>query len=214
VKQANIAAKPQTEQRLSKWLSRIAASIGLRPGQLTTWAMRTVLGFLVISFPAHQLALHFYYSSKGTLLSGGLAACFGGLLAWSLSSKHGKHQDALILLSPFALITSLYLVMPTQLNLLYSLVVTSVFLAFVLQTPPNKSLLGGRTELISKLQPIAFSQMGFALRQTFFLWALFALGSQVIYSATLSHSAAFVPLLAIAVSCTAVQTSRVTKESR
>lgn len=177
------------------------------------WTIRAVLGILILVIPAHQFALHFYFSAKGSLLSSGLAIVFAFLLTWSLKSKRTQGRDALISLSPFVLIGSLYLVMPSQLNLLYSLVVTLAFSAFVLQPKSQKILAGGRSELIFQLHPFTSVELGHQLLLCFILLSIFSFIAHLIFTFTHVHIAALVPYCAIAVSSAAVQNRPDSKES-
>ncbi|MBM3381233.1 MAG: hypothetical protein FJY29_02215 [Betaproteobacteria bacterium] len=192
---------------LSQWL-------GLRPGHLTTWSMRTFLSFLVVALPPYLLALHYHYSSEGILLSSAVAGCFGALLSWQLMHKKLNPGALNVQLSLLALCCSVYLVMPMQLNVLYALVVTSAFAIYVAQQRPGTPVEGGRSELLLALSPLAAQGMAMALQRTLLLWALLSLVAHALYKLTHIQSLALIPFVSIAVSCAAVQNSWVAKEQQ
>ncbi|MEY4064230.1 MAG: hypothetical protein RIR26_438 [Pseudomonadota bacterium] len=168
------------------------------------WSIKAFLVFLLLSFAAHRLALHYYFSSKGLLLSSAIAGGFGAL--WWLLEKRpsAKWRSLLALASPAGVVMMLYLVMPTGLNLLFSLAISSLTFGYFLTPLPPESARGGRTELLSLLRPLAAETMIKSMRMLFGRWFLLTLLTKVIHVLTHSTIAAFIPLLGIAVSLTAV----------
>ena len=173
--------------------------------QSAVWSIKTFLVFLLLSFSAHRLALHYYFSSKGLLLSSVVAGGFGALW-WLLENQQAARlRSLLVLLSPVALISMIYLLMPTGLNLLFSLALSAAVFGFFLTPLPSESARGGRSALLSLLRPLAAESISTSLRILFELWFILALLTKFIHALTHSSLSAFIPLLAIAVSLSAVQ---------
>jgi hypothetical protein len=176
--------------------------------------MKTFLGFLVVALPPYLLALHYHYSSEGILLSSTVAGCFGALLSWQLYRKGAAPGALTVTLGLLGLCGCIYLIMPTQLNLLYALVVVSAYAIYLTQQNSENSVAGGRSELLLTLNPLSASAIATTLQKTFVLWTILSLLAQVLYKLTHMQPIALIPFVAIAVSCSAVQNSWADKEHR
>jgi uncharacterized membrane protein YsdA (DUF1294 family) len=190
---------------LSQWL-------GLRPGHLPTWSIKTFLSFLVVVLPPYLLALHYHYSSEGILLSSALAGSFGAFLSWQMLHKRTNPSNLTVSFGLLVLGCCVYLLMPVLLNLLYALVVISSFALYMTQPNSEKMVQGGRSELFLTLNPFSASEIAPALQRTLLLWAFFSVLAHALHKLIHTQWVALIPFVAIAVSCSAVQNLRADKE--
>jgi hypothetical protein len=177
------------------------------------WSIVGFLTFLATAWPVFHLALQYHYSVKGSILSSGLGACFGGVLLFAENGRRGISQF-IALLCPFAVTAIVYYLIPNRLGLLYALILSlSVLVMTHVQHTPSAAA-GGRNELVAKFTALHSIQRRKQLQKFFFHWALFGVSSTLIHKIFQTQLAVYVPLLAFAVFAGSVQTSPVPEESR
>lgn len=147
-------------------------------------------------------------------MSSAIATSFGALLIASRKSRTAWWSQLLTVLSPFVLITIVYLLIPNKSGLLYALTV-SLGLQLLIQTrSPSVQHLGGRTELFSKLTALTSEQSAQSMQKIFIYWAPLSLLASLLHRVFPTQLSVYIPLLAFAVFAGSVQNPPMAEESR
>jgi hypothetical protein len=176
--------------------------------------MLVFLWFLAFAIPFHLFGLHFYFSSKGALLSSAIAAGFGGGILRTFRNRPEWHSN-LSLLAPFVFVGNFYLFCPSSIGLLYGLTATSLCVCLWTQRRLlAKTSAGGRGEMAAYLQAAADPQLLAQFEQLFVSWSAASLAVVVLYAFVGSQWVAFVSLLSFAVILSSVVNFGNSKESK
>jgi len=203
-----VKGKPRWADRV---LGHLRVRLGLEHRLDRAWAIKAFLWFLVLAIPADGLALQFYYSSKGALLSSAIAGCFGALL--SLSLPQGL-KDFLSLLSPFILVACIVLLMPLGLTCLYALTLATLLSSLLVLKERAEKQSGGRSELVAALRSLAQPAAQQPFRNLFILWSVITVATILLERMIALQSVALIPMSAIAIILSSVLDSEHQKEPK
>jgi uncharacterized membrane protein YoaK (UPF0700 family) len=167
-------------------------------------SMQCILWFIVLSTLFYLLGLHYYFSSKGSLLSSAIAACFGAPFLNALRRPFRKSLTLTFTL-PFIFVLAIYVFCPSRWGLLFALVLVGFCMGVWSEKHRSSGIVGGgRSELIMRLQSAGAPYLTEQFEVMFRLWSSLCLISVLVFAIFPSHWVAFIPLAAIAVRISSV----------